>query len=203
MLLTKTLGEDMDMKLEIKKVPIQRMVNLMTEKQADFGTPMLRLKDLNAIKNLPFDYSADVIQQMCFILYTNKSKPINIENLKNGNPDGYRIEPDISNMQMFNFRTLPSTNPEGSLSKVNDGLMDGYIMAGASIDPILKALKFKNLRRQHFETFDIVFALRKNDRGGPVDKFLSDGLRKFKASGRFGKIMGDTRKAGIYEEWQP
>ena len=62
--LTETLGKEMGVTFEIKKVPIQRMVNMLIANQADFGAPMLQAKDPNAIKNLPYQYSTGIIQQM-------------------------------------------------------------------------------------------------------------------------------------------
>jgi ABC-type proline/glycine betaine transport system substrate-binding protein len=203
--LTKTLGEDMGATFEINKVPIQRMVNTIIANQADFGAPMLQLKDPNAIKNLPFMYSTGVIQQMCFILYTNKAKPIDVDNLKNGNSKGYKIESDVANMQMFNFKTLPSTNPVASFKKVNDGLIDGYIYGTEPGDSILRANRdsMKNIKRQLWDTYDIGYALAKGDKFKQTDKLLSDGLKKLKANGKLDKIMADVIKAGVYDDWQP
>lgn len=203
--LTKTLGEDMGATFEIKKVPIQRMVSMIIGNQADFGAPMLQLKDPNAIKNMPYMYSTGIIQQMCFILYTNKAKPIDVENLKNGNSKGYKIESDVSNMQMFNFKTLPSTNPAASFKKVNDGLIDGYIYGTEPGDSILKANRdaMKNVKRQLWDTYDIGYALPKGDKSGKTDKLLSDGLKKLKANGKLERIMADVIKSGVYDDWQP
>ncbi len=203
--LTKTLGDDMGATFEVKKVPIQRMVNMIIGNQADFGAPMLQVKDPNAIKNLPYMYSTGVIQQMCFILYTNKSKPIDVDNLKNGNSKGYKIESDVANMQMFNFKTLPSTNPAASFKKVNDGLIDGYIYGTEPGDSILRANRdsMKNVKRQLWETYDIGFALPKGDKSVQTDKLLADGLKKLKANGKLEKILADVIKSGVYDDWQP
>jgi hypothetical protein len=205
MSMTKTLGEDMNVKLDIKKVPIQRMVNMIVTKQADFGAPMLKLKDPNAIKNLPFDYSTGTVQQMCFILYTNKTKPVDIANLKSGNSKGYKIESDIANMQMFDFKTLPSTNPVASLKKVNDGLIDGYIVGSEPADSILKSTKdkMKNVKRQLWDTYDIGYALQKGARGGALDKVITEGIKKMKANGKLQKILSDVIKSGVYDDWLP
>lgn len=203
--LTQTLGEDMGATFEIKKVPIQRMVTMIIGNQADFGAPMLQLKDPNAIKNLPYRYSTGVIQQMCFILYTNKTKPIDVDNLKNGNSKGYKIESDVSNMQMFNFKTLPSTNPAASFKKVNDGLIDGYIYGTEPGDSILRANRdsMKNVKRQLWDKYDIGYALPKGDKANATDKLLTDGLKKLKANGKLEKIMADVIKSGTYDDWQP
>ena len=203
--MTEELGKEMKVTLEIKKVPIQRMINMVIESKADFGAPMLKIKDPNAIKNLPYLYSTESIQQMCFILYTNKSKPIDIENLKNGNSKGYKIESDISNMQMFNFKTLQSTNPAASFKKVNDGLIDGYILGSEPGDSILRASKdtMKNVKRQLWETYDIGYVLSKTDKATAIDKLITDGLKKMKASGKLDAIMADVIKSGVYDNWQP
>jgi ABC-type amino acid transport substrate-binding protein len=203
--MTKALGDEMKVELEVKKVPIQRMVSMIISNQADFGAPMLQLKDPNAIKNLPFSYSTGVIQQMCFILYTNKSKPVDVANLKNGNSKGYKIESDVSNMQMFNFKTLSSTNPAASFKKVNDGLIDGYIFGTEPGDSILRASKdaMKNVRRQLWDTYDIGYAISKGDKNAEIDKMIGDGLKKLKANGKMDKIMSDVSKAGTYDDWQP
>jgi hypothetical protein len=203
--LVKTMGEDMNVTFDMQKVPFARMISMIQSKQANFGTPMLFLKDPNKIKQLPFDYSTAVIDRMCFILYTNKAKPIDVTNLKNGNSNKYQIESDIGNMQMFNFSTLASTNIPGSLKKVNDGKIDGYIMGVAPTDDILRANKdsMKNIKRQLWDIFDMGFIIQKGAKGGPDDKFLSAGMKKMVDSGKFLKIIGDLAPVEKYVDWQP
>lgn len=202
---TKTLGEDMGVQFDIKKVPIPRMINMVTSNQADFGAPLLQVRDPNAVKNLPYVQSTGVIQQMCFILYTNKSKPIDIANLKSGNSKGYKIESDISNMQLFSFKTLQSTNPAASFKKVSDGLIDGYILGAEPGDSILRAnmATMPNIRRQLWDTYDIGYVIGKGEKTKEIDKLLSDGIKKMKASGKLEKILADVIKTGTYDDWQP
>lgn len=197
------MGKQAKVEFAIQSTPMERMIQSILGKQADLGLPMIALKDPEKIKNLPFDYSTDKISGMAFVLYTNSTKPIDLKDLKNGNSKGYKIESDVSNMDKFSFATLPSTNPEGSLKKVEEGRIDGYIFGQASSDPVLKALKLTKVRRQLYETYDIVFALQKGARGGDLDKALSEGLKKIRASGEFDKIMGETVRQGVYDDWQP
>jgi hypothetical protein len=82
--LIKTMGVDKGVTLDMKKAPMARVTDLIISKQADVGSPMLYLKDPKIIQQLPFDYSTAVIDKMCFIIYTNKAKPIDIANLKTG-----------------------------------------------------------------------------------------------------------------------
>lgn len=199
----RTIADEAGATVIIEKVPMQRMIATLAAKGADMGVPMLAVKDKDQQARLPVDYSTEPLQKMCFVIYMNKDKPIDVEQLKKGNPKGYKIESDISNAALFSFGVQPSSNPQGSLKKVNDGTIDGYIMGQASIDPVLRALQYKNIRRRLYDTFDIVFALQKGAKNGPVDKLMSGGLKKLKDSGRYDKIMGDTSKSGTFEDWQP
>lgn len=197
------MSEEMKVKLNFETVPMARMVYMLENKQADFGMPMLMLKNKEIIDKLPFDYSKAVFQKMPFVLYTNKSKPIDIVSIKKGNSKNYKIESDISNMNLFNFTALSSTSVEGSLKKVNEGRIDGYIMGQITGDIVLKSLNLKNIKRQLFETYDIGWALQKGGKGGPVDKFLSEGFRKVKTSRKCEEILSELKKREIYDDWQP
>lgn len=203
--MTEVLGKETGATFEIKKVPIQRMVNMIIANQADFGAPMIQLKDPEAIKKLPYKYSSGVIQQMCFILYTNKNKPIDIADLKAGNSKGYKIESDVSNAQMFNFKTYQSTNPAASFKKVHDGLIDGYILGAEPGDSILRANKASmgNVKRQLWDTFNIGFVLPVSEKSDKTDILLKEGLQRLKSSGKLDAILADVIKSGVYDNWQP
>jgi polar amino acid transport system substrate-binding protein len=199
------MADDMKVKVEINKVPMARMIQMIIQKQADIGTPILLRKDPDQIKKMPYDYSTDAYQKNSFVLYTNKSKPVDIADLKSGNSKGFKIESDldVTDSSMYGFTTLSSTNIEGSLRKVDLARIDGYIRGGQVADQVLKPLKLTNVKRQLFDYYSIGFILQKGAKGGPVDKFLSDGLKKIKDTGKFDKIMGMNVKMGIYDDWQP
>ena len=97
-------------------------------------------------------------------------------------------------MKLFDFKTLPSTNPVASLKKVNDGLIDGYILGSEPGDSILRGniATLKNIRRQLWDTYDIGFALPKGSNSAKTDKMLSDGIRKMKANGKLDTILADA-----------
>ncbi len=200
-----TMGEDLGVKFNIQKVPMQRMISMIAAKQADFGAPAIQFKDKNAIANLPYVQSKAVVQQMCFILYTNKNKALDVDNLRKGNSKAYKIESDIANANRFVFSTLPSSNPFASLKKVHDGLIDGYILGASPGDDILKenVAVLKNVKRQLWDIFDIGFALQKDGNGAEVDKMLTEGIAKMKKSGKLEKIMADVLSSGVYKDWQP
>ncbi len=89
------------------------------------------------------------------------------------------------------------------LKRVGAGLIDGLIVAQTTGDPVLKALGLKNIKRQLWNEYEEAFSIKKGTVGGEVDKMLSDGVAKLKASGELDKMTADMAKASKYQEWQP
>jgi polar amino acid transport system substrate-binding protein len=201
--LANAIAEATNNTVALQVVPPPRTVYLIENKLVDFTLPMLAMKDPAKIKALTYDYSSAVMYKSAFVLFTNKAKPVDIEDLKKGNTKGYKIETDISMVNQLEFTGIPSTSIVGSLRKVDAGTIDGFIHTEASTDAVLKALKLPSLKRQFYEQFDLVFPIQKGGRGGKVDAMLTAGLEKLKKSGRFDQIMGDLVKADLYNDWQP
>jgi hypothetical protein len=193
-------------KVEIQVVPPARSAYMVVTKQADFSLPMLALKNSAKVKALDYDYSNAVLYKASFVLFTNKAKPIDLEELRKGNPKGYKVEVDVSQVDSWEFKGLPSTNIMASLKKVAEGTIDGFIHSQTSTDLALKgkAVDFKasNLKRQLYSEVDSIFPLLKGTRGGKVDQMLQDGIAKVKASGKFEEIFSLVR-SDKYNDWQP
>ena len=189
--------------LDIQVVPPPRTVYLIENKVVDFTLPMLAMKDPAKVKVLNYDYSTAVMYKSSFVLFTNKNKPVDIEDLKKGNTKGYKIETDISMVNQLEFTGIPSTSIEASLRKVAAGRIDGFIHSQASTDAVLKSLNLTSLHRQFYEEFDLVFPIQKGARGGRVDKMLTDGLARLHANGKYDQLIGDLVKADSYIDWQP
>ena len=200
-----TMGKVMNVNIEITKVPMPRMVYMLESKKADIGGPMLAIKNEEVIKMLPFDYATGRLGDgICFVLYTNKAKPIDVESLKKGNPNNYKIESDPTNSNFITFQTIPSTNAESSLKKVDAGRIDGYIIAQIVGDPVTKGLGLKNIHRQFYEVFDSIFAIQKGEKGGAVDKFITAAVEKIKKDKELSAIfVGPAIEATAYVDWQP
>ncbi len=133
---------------------------------------------------------------MAFVLYSNKSKPIDIDNLRKGNSKGYKIETDGSIISLLGFKALPTTNIEGSFRKVDQGVIDGYIYSQLQIG-------LKSIKRELFDSFNLIFAIPKGRKGGPADLMLVEGMKKIKANGKFDAIFGEMVTGGKYNPWQP
>jgi polar amino acid transport system substrate-binding protein len=201
--LVEAIGAATGAKFEIQVVPSARVAYLVENGQADLGLPLLGLRDPAKAAALAYDYASASIYKNAFVLYSSKSKPLDIAELKKGNPKGYKIESGGSNANQYEFTATLSPNVEGSLRKIDSGSIDGYIYSQISSDVVLKATGLKSVRRQLYSDYDLRFILRKGGKGGALDALLSEGMAKIKASGRFDAIMGDIVKAAKYSDWQP
>ncbi len=188
----------------LQVLPFARAVYMMETKQADIMSAIVQVPDQKKWATLKFDYSTSSLFNVAFVLYTNKSKPLSVADLKSGNAKGYKLETDAAHTGHFPFAIAASTNIDASLKKVDSGDIDGFIFSQGTTDGVLKRLALKNIHRQYYDTFNGVFLLQKGARGGPLDAMITDGLAKLKANGKFQEIMGAyIQSASKYVEWQP
>jgi hypothetical protein len=188
---------------DIQVVPPARTAYLIENKQVDFTLPMVTIKDPAKVAALKYAYSTPILYQSAFVLITNRGKPIDEAELIKGNTKGYKIEMDVSNVDQFEFKGIPSTNIEASLKRVSDGSIDGYIHSQTTTTPVLKKLGLPNLKRQLYEYFDLVLTVQKGGNGEAVNAMLSSAIKTLRGSGKYDQIMGDIVKAAKYDDWQP
>jgi polar amino acid transport system substrate-binding protein len=201
--LVEAIGAATGAKFEVQVVPSSRVAYLVENKQADFGLPLLGVKDPAKTAALPYDYATASIYKNAFVLYSSKARPVDVAELKKGNAKGYKIESGGSNPNQYDFTASLSSNAEGSLKKIDAGSIDGYIYSQITTDGILKSTGLKSIKRQLYNDYELMFILQKGGRGGALDKLILDGMAKIKASGRFDAILGDIIKAAKYDDWQP
>ena len=188
----------------VQILPFARAVYMMETKQADILSTFVQIPDQKKWAALKYDYSSSELLKIVFVLFTNKSKPISVADLKSGNAKGYKIETDAAHIDHFSFAVAPSTSIDASLKKVDSGDIDGFIFSQGSTDAALKRLGLKNIARQYFDTYSGVFLLQKGGRGGPLDALIAAGLAKIKANGKYQEILGAyAAGASKYIEWQP
>jgi hypothetical protein len=192
--LLKAIAEETNNTLNIDVVPFNRLLYLIENNQIDVGGPFIALKDVNKQNKLKFDLSTTNILDMAFVLYMNKNKTIDINELKKGNPKKYKIETESAHVDHFEFTCTPSNNIEASLSKVDNGTIDGFIFAQGSTDMMLKKGDYKNIKRIFYDTFTLKFIIKKGTKGGEIDKILTDGMKKIKSNGKYENIIGAYAK---------
>lgn len=189
---------------DIQVLPFARCVLSIQNKDVSAVAVTVALPDKKKWAALKYDYSTAEAFKIVFVLYCNKSKPIDVAELKKGNPKGYKLETDVAHVDHFPFPISGSTSFEASLKKVDSGDIDGYIFAQPSADGVVKAAGLKNIKRQYYDTFSGMFLLQKGARGGALDKAISDGMAKIKANGKYQEIMGAyVAGASAYADWQP
>jgi ABC-type amino acid transport substrate-binding protein len=197
------IAQQSGLKFDVQVVPPPRAGYLISNKQVDVQAPQLAPKDPDQLKAMGFDYGSIVLAKSAFVLFSNKAKPIDIAELKRGNPKKLVIETDGANVNQFGFVATVSTNITASLQKVNDGKIDGYIHSQTTTNPFAKKLDLKNSKRQLYEYYDLNYALPKGERGGALDKALSDAIKKLKDGGKYDQIMGKFIADAQYTDWQP
>jgi polar amino acid transport system substrate-binding protein len=203
--LMKAIAEITGNTFDIQVVPRARAIYLIENKMVDVQIPnSLYIQDPAKLAELKYDFSSLVLMKVCFVLFSNKSKNINVEELKKGNPKKLIIETDTSLIDSFTFTPQGSPNPEGSLRKVDNGSIDGFLYSQSSTDPILKKTGLKNIKRLFYSYYNLTYSLQKGAKGGEVDKIITDGINKLKAKGTYNAIIGDYFNASsVFVEWQP
>lgn len=201
--LIKAIAEEMKVTMNVQAMPGGRTNYLVENKQTDIILPDLKIPDPAKQAALKYDYSTSTMYSLSFVLYTNKNKPVDLADLRKGNTKGYKVETDVSQVNTFEFVGTPSTNLDASLKKVDEGVIDAFIFSQSTGDALLKKGGFKNIKRNFYGIYEMVFGLQKGQRGGQLDKLLTEGLKRIKASGKYDEILGKAVKDGTYQEWQP
>ena len=198
------LGEATNNIFEVEIVPPARATYMIENKLVDIQAPKMKGKNEAYNRSLKYDFATAYLgNTVAMVLYTNKDKPVTIDDLKNGNITHYKIETDGANVKQFGFTAIFSANVEQSLKKIASGRIDGYINTQGNGDKTLKSLKLKNIRRQLWDVFETSFTLQKGQAGGKLDKILADGLEKIKANGKYEQIMSESNRKSKYNDWQP
>ena len=197
------LGEETGNVFQTKVYPIARATYMIENNLVDIQAPRIKGKDEAYNAALKFDFAAESISKIPFVLYTNKNKPLDVDNLRSGNSKGYKIEVFGPNVYQFGFRAIVSNKPMPSFRVLSAGRIDGYISAQDTGDEVLKSLKLTNIRRQLWDLFDISITLQKGQAGGKLDKIISEGIKKLKAKGKLDQIMSGIEDHSKYVDWQP
>ena len=193
--LVKMIEKESGVTIHREVVPFARSMDNVINRHADFHLPLIMVPNTDESK-LNYDHSTETIFHVNFVLYSNKSKPLDMSKLAS-----YKLETDRAHTQYFPFSIEPSTNLESSLKKLDAGRIDGFIFADFASDPIIKQAGLKNVHRALYKTFDVKIILPKGGRGGEVDKLLSSSIQSLRKKGDYDKLMSAIDKP--YDNWQP
>jgi polar amino acid transport system substrate-binding protein len=181
--------------IDIDVYPFARSIDNVISGSADFHIPLIKNEVIPA-SELPYAYSTETIFQVNFVLYTKKGSEVNKENLAN-----FSIETERAHVDYFPFKLSPSNSIEQSLKRLSLGMIDGYIFADTSTDPLLLKLGYNNISRSLYKVFDVKIVLSKNENGKRIDDILSKSIQTLKANGRLQRIEESVNFP--YDNWQP
>lgn len=198
--LVKAIEATSNYNIEIDLYPFARSVDNVINSRADFHIPLIK-NDIIPADKLPFAYSTETIFQVNFVLYTNTENSININNLNN-----YNVETDRAHIDYFPFPISPSNSIKQSLIRLHHGMIDGYIFADTSTDPILRQQRYKNISRSLYKVFDVKIIVAKGEHGEYVDGEYVDGelskaIQKLRTNGQLQQIEESVNFP--YNNWQP
>lgn len=201
--LVNAIAEQAKVTIDIQIVPGARANFLVETGAVNFFAPdILPVLQVNREK-IKYDFSKSSIFPMAFVLYTNKNKPVDIADLKAGNSKKAKVEVDLSQANVFEFKGLESTSLEGSLKRVDSGQIDGFIFSQTTGDALVKKLGLKNIKRQLYGNFEMSFGIPKNSAGTGIDLIIQKAMNELRASKKLETIVGQLQKAAVYEDWQP
>lgn len=181
--------------IHITVSPFPRSLNSVVTHHADFHLPLIK----NPYKNeaeLPFDYSTSTLFTVNFVLYTNKNQVIELENISQ-----YILYTDRAHTELFNFKIHPITHIDSALYMLNSGRIDGFIFADVEVDPILRQLGLKTIRRQLFKVYDVHAVLPKGKKGGKIDKMIQSAMHTIELTQQWESLLG--KHYPVYDNWQP
>lgn len=193
--LIKALEKEAGVTIKREVVPFARSMDNVINHRADFHFPLIVNPETNPAK-LDFDFSAETVYTVNFVIYSNKNKPLDTARLAT-----YKLETDRAHTQYFPFPVDPSVSLDSSLKKIEAGRIDGLIFADVAVDPLIKEMGLKNIHRSLYKVFDVKFVLPKGGHGGETDQMLSAAVRAVKKNGTHDRIMGPVYKP--YSDWQP
>lgn len=145
------------------------------------------------LEGKPFFLSRMPVTKAYYVLYTNAARPLDFENLAK-----YTIEGNRRNEAVLGMPLRQSGGPVESLTKLHDGVIDGYINAEGATDPALRLLGFTDIRRRLYREADNYVLLPKTDTGRRIDELLSIAVPL--AAGTPGY---DAMQKRPYGDWQP
>ena len=180
------LASQLNRQIEILIVPFGHSFEYIKSGRVDFHLPLIKVNKKN---NTPFVYSDATLYHVNFVLYLNDR--VNLSELDLGN---LTIETERSHQEYFSFPTTASTCILCSLKRVQLGLIDGYLFADSSTDPVLVKYRTElpNISRKLYQTFEVKVIFPKTKQGYKLNKKISAAIESLKNSGRLAELLIDV-----------
>jgi polar amino acid transport system substrate-binding protein len=193
--LIRALDNITDSKTKIVVAPFKRSILNLIDGRVDFHIPLIEPPDVNS-EELPYSFSTITLFQVAFVLYTNKNKTINIDNLKQ-----YNIATDSAHTDFFDFPTQGISCLLCAIKMLDAGRLDGFIFAQNEIDPFIKEYNLKNIHRRLYKNFNVKILLPKGKNREKIDQYFTKGIKALQKQGKYKSLLAPILTP--YQEWQP
>lgn len=175
--------------------PFERSLQNVISKNSDLHIPLIQNPTIPE-DQLPYYLSNLTLFEVPFVLYTNKKKNINLENL-----EFHSLVTDSAHTGFFPFKISPTHCISCSIKMVNKGRLDGFIFAQAEVDHYIKEFKLKNIRRQLYKNFSVKLVFPRSPRGLKLKACFEKEFSRLKDTGFLNKFLSPV--IGNYDNWQP
>lgn len=191
----KALEDYLEEDIDIELMSFSRAISYVSDDLVDFHLPLIKYE--STLDEQHYIYSDETIFYVNFVLYSNKTKPVNINELALLN-----IETDSAHQLFFPFKTSSSSCLLCSLKRVQHQAIDGYIFADSPTDAMLKehADVLKDVHRQLYNRFEVKVVFPKTAQGQQLNKKISAVIRDMRASGQLEALLGSVDLP--FESWQ-
>ncbi len=193
--LIRALDELSGTKTDMWVVPFKRSVLDLIEGRSDFHIPLIETPGADP-QSMPYAFSTVSLFQVSFVLYTNKDKPLDMNDLGR-----YDIATDSAHTEFFPFPIKPVHCLSCAVQMVNSGRIDGFIFAQNEIDPFIKDLGLNNVHRQLYKNFNVKILIPKGEAGKEIDAYFTSGIQTLRERGEYDTLLAPVLNP--YREWLP
>jgi len=175
--------------------PFKRSIRNLVTGDADYHIPFIEPPNTDRSK-LPYAFSTETLFQVAFVLYTNKERTLDTNNLAK-----YKIATELAHVSFFPFPASGLSCLSCGLKMVESGRIDGFIFAQNEMDPFISKLGLKKIRRQLYKNFNVKILIPRNKKGKDIDHYFTSGIQTLRAQGVYDHLLAPLLMP--YKDWQP
>jgi len=186
---TEIMAQHMGVDVQIEIVPFVLSMQYVLADKVDIHLPLIQ-RDFEG-EELGFVYSDVTLYQVNFVLYSRNDCELSLDNLSS-----YTIETDKAHQNLLPFTTTASTCILCSLKRVQKGIVDGYIFADASVDPLLKTNLsiLPDLKRTLYKTFNVKIVFPNAKVAQALNAKVSKAVNEMKQNGELERLVSLVAK---------
>jgi len=192
----KAISREVNVPFEITVLPFLRSIKRVEQLQADIHFPIIKPTGVDRSK--AFDFSETVINTTNVVFYTRASNDYSIADLK---AKSLILKTSSGLVDLLDVPATASFKVERSLIMLQMGRVDGVLNPDSLMDPLLKKLNTKGIKRKLYRIYDVTGVVPLGQRGARVDKLMRQGIESLRHKGLLLKYTSKIQYE--YDNWQP